>query len=197
MNAGFIRSTTALARLAVVAVPLFAAACTPPTPPGTTTGVTYNQTLTAKVVDINKASRGLTLQLPDGRTVPLQVSNDVQNYDQIRVGDMVNAIYQERIDVEVMGKVTPIDGVIVNAAQANAPKGQKPAGGWAISAKRSVTIVSVDRTSHTVTFRETDGSLDSLVVKNPANYPIADGLQPGTVVNVTETAALAVAVSKI
>ena len=89
------------------------------------------------------------------------------------------------------------DVVIVGVGADRAAKGQTPAAAMTVSAKRSVEIVSVDRSSHTVTFREPDGSVDSIVVQNPNNFALADGLRPGTIVDVTVTAVAAVVVQKL
>jgi hypothetical protein len=138
------------------------------------------------------------LQDSAGQAATVQASDAVQNFDQIKVGDTVRVDYEERVDVRVQGGATPpIPGVIVQAAGTHAAKGQKPNGAFVVSAKRSVQIVSVDRTSHTVTFREPDGTLDSIVVQNPDNFALADGLRPGTIVDVTETVATAVAVQRL
>ncbi len=72
-----------------------------------------------------------------------------------------------------------------------------PAALLATQTQRSVQIVSVDRTTHTVTFKEPDGSVYTLVVQNPANYALADGLQPGTYVVVTETQVVAVSADRV
>jgi hypothetical protein len=173
------------------------AACTPATPPGATAGADYSEQMTAKVTGVNKARRQVTVQTTDGDSMTIQVADSVQNFDQIQVGDTVRVNYKERVDVRVAGNVQPIDGMIMHASEARAPKGQKPAGVGTVTAERSVQIVSVDKTSHTVTFRESDGSLDSLVVQNPANFAFADGLQPGTIVDVMDTATLAISIDRI
>jgi hypothetical protein len=194
------KSARLLASLLVV-LPVTAVAlvgCTPPTPPGATASATYNDEATATVTAVNKAKRQITLKSRDGQVATVKASDAVRNFDQISVGDTVRINYQEQISVLVKGKgAVPLDGVIVNTVGARAAAGQKPAGIGMISATRSVEVVSVDRTSHTVTFRESDGTLDSFVVQNPKNYALADGLQPGTVVDVTEAAGVAVAVTKL
>jgi hypothetical protein len=183
---------------AVLTGSLALGACTPATPPGATASTTFSDEAKAKVIGLDRATRAITLQDERGQTATVRASNEVRNFDQIRVGDTVTVDYQEQIDILVRGtKATPISGVIVGAGAERAAKGQKPAGAVVVSAKRSVEIVSVDRTSHTVTFREPDGTLDSIVVQNPANFALADGLRPGTIVDVTETAVAAVSVQKI
>jgi hypothetical protein len=185
-----------LALLPITAIGL--TGCTPPTQPGATASASYTDEATATVTAINKAKRLITLKGQDGQVATVQATDAVRNFDQINVGDTVRINYQEQVSVLVRGRgATPLSGVVVKAAGARAAPGQKPAGLGVISATRSVEVVSVDRTSHTVTFRESDGTVDSFVVQNPQNYALADGLQPGTIVDVTETAGVALAVTKL
>jgi hypothetical protein len=72
-----------------------------------------------------------------------------------------------------------------------------PAGIVGARTRRTVQVVSVDPTTHTVTFREPDGSIDSVTAINPANFAAVDGLRPGTNVVVTVTEAVAVSVEKV
>lgn len=169
---------------------------TPVTPPGTTASAEFNDEATAKVIGIDKAHRGLTLQSPDGQVVQINVSDAVRNFDRIAVGDTVRLTVHSHIQVTAAGNQS-LPGVIVDQGGARAAPGAKPAGIWAFRTQRSVQIVSVDKVGHTVTFREPDGTLDSFTVQNPANYAMADGLQPGSYVTVVETDAVAVSVEKI
>jgi hypothetical protein len=173
-------------------------ACTPATPPGATASTTYSDQAKVKVTGVDRSSRMITLQDARGQTTTVRASDAVRNFDQIMVGDTVTVDYQERIEILVRGvNAAPIQGVIVGVGADRAAKGQTPAAAMVLSAKRSVEIVSVDRSSHTVTFREPDGSVDSIVVQNPNNFALADGLRPGTIVDVTVTAVAAVVVQKL
>ena len=173
-------------------------ACTPATPPGATASTTYSDQAKVKVTGVDRSSRMITLQDARGQTTTVRASDAVRNFDQITVGDTVTVDYQERIEILVRGvNAAPIQGVIVGVGADRAAKGQTPAAAMVVSAKRSVEIVSVDRSSHTVTFREPDGSVDSIVVQNPDNFALADGLRPGTIVDVTVTAVAAVVVQKL
>jgi len=58
-------------------------------------------------------------------------------------------------------------------------------------------VISIDRKTRTVTYREPDGSLDSVVVQDPRNYWLVDRLTPGTLVDVTDHETLAVSVERI
>ncbi|HET6607504.1 MAG TPA: hypothetical protein VFG62_12570 [Rhodopila sp.] len=195
---GNINKTARILWVLAIASPIALAGCTPPTQPGATASAHYEEDVTAQVIAMNKAKRQLTLQGPRGGVAVFQVSDKVPNFDQINVGDTIKASYMERIDAVVQGSQSqPINGTIVQTATSGAAKGQQPFRTSMISAKQSVQIVSVDRTSHTITFRGPDGMFDSFVVENPQNYAFADGLQPGTIVDVTETAAIVLSLQKV
>lgn len=174
--------------------------CTPPPPPtptGATTDAMASGAIVADVVDVNRARRQLTLRGPDGREATISAPSSVRNFDQIRVGDRVLLVYRSLIEVQVAGAARPVSGVEVTTGVSRAQPGQRPAGVWGISTRRTVQIVSVDRATHTVVFREPDGTLDSITVQNPANYAFADGLLPGTNVLVTVTDAIAGSVEPV
>lgn len=166
-------------------------------PPGVTASAEFSEAATGRASAVGKARRQIVLQSADGQVARVDVPEQVRNFDQIAEGDTVRLNYRVQFDIRVAGHEPPILGAIVSSATTGAPLGQKPAGLSTVTRQHSVQIVGVDRTSHTVTFRQPDGSLDSFVVQNPANYALADGLRPGTIVDVTETDAIAVSVSKI
>lgn len=172
------------------------AGCTPATPSGTTASAVFDDQATAAVIGIDRGRRGLTLKSPDGQVTQVYVTDAVRNFDRIAVGDTVRVTVHSRLQVTAAGSVA-LPGVIVDQAAGRAPRGAKPAGIWAARTQRSVQIVSVDKVGHTVTCREPDGTTDSFTVQNPANYAMADGLQPGSFVTVVETDAIAVSVDKL
>jgi hypothetical protein len=172
--------------------------CTPTTvtPPGATASAAYNDQITAIVVGLDPPRRMITVQLPSGEAVQVDASDAVRNFDRIAVGDRVRLTVHSRIEVTAAGNQA-LPGIIVDEHGATAPLGAKPAAIWASRTQRSVQIVSVDKVTHTVTFREPDGSIDSIAVENPANFGLADGLMPGSFVTVVRTDAIAVSVDKI
>jgi hypothetical protein len=171
--------------------------CVQPTPVGTQTSAVLASEVTAQVVSVSKAKRQVTLRGANGRTATLDVPPDVRNFSQIMPGDTVRLTYRARIDALVTGAAIPITGVEVTVAGARAEAGQMPAGIVGARTRRTVQVVSVDPTTHTVTFREPDGSIDSITAVNPANFAAVDGLRPGTNVLVTVTQAVAVSVDKV
>jgi hypothetical protein len=170
--------------------------CTAPTPPGAQTSVSAAGDVTATVVAIDKVNRQITLRGQDGRQATLDVPPEVQNFTQIMAGDTVRLSYRARIDFLVTGSTVPVTGVEVTVGAARAAAGQMPAGLLGAQTRLTVQIVSVDRSTHTVTFRLPDGSVDTITAMNPANFAFVDGLQTGTNVLVTVTRALAVSVDR-
>ena len=168
----------------------------PPTPPGATASAAFNDQVTASVVGIDRARRGLTLRSPDGQVAQVHVSDAVRNFDSIGVGDTVRLTAHARVEVTAAGNRS-LPGVIVDESMVRAPVGSWPSAIWAARTQRSVQIMSVDKVGHTVTFREPDGSVYSFTVQNPANYPFADGLQPGSYVTVVTTGAIVASVDRL
>jgi hypothetical protein len=171
--------------------------CAQPTPVGTKTSTVLTSQVTAQIISLNKAKRQVTLRGANGRTATLDVPPEVRNFSQIQSGDTVRLTYRARIDALVTGATVPITGVEVTVAGGRAELGQMPAGIVGAQTRRTVQVVSVDPATHTVTFREPDGSVDSITAVNPANFAAVDGLRPGTNVLVTVTQAVAVSVDKV
>jgi len=169
---------------------------TPPTPTGATVSAGFADQVTASVVGIDRARRELTLKSPEGQVAQVHVSDAVRNFGGIAVGDTVSLKARARIQVIAAGNRS-LPGVIVEEDIARAPVGYKPAAIWAARTQRSVQVVSVDKFSHTVTFREQDGRVHSVTAQNPANYAFADGLQPGSYLTVVTTEVIAASVDRL
>src|SRR5262245_11323003 len=57
--------------------------------------------VTAKVVEINLAKREMTIEAPDGVRTTVVASPDVTNFEQIQVGDRINAIVTQELVVHL------------------------------------------------------------------------------------------------
>ena len=116
---------------------------------------------------------------------------------QVMPGDTVRLGYRARIDFLVTGMAAPVTGIEVTVGGARAEAGQMPAGILGLQTRWSVQVLSVDTSTHTVTFREPNGAINSITAVNPANFALVDGLRPGTNVQVTVTEAFAVSVDRV
>jgi hypothetical protein len=94
--------------------------------PGKAAAVTTAE-ITATVVAIDKATRTVTLKGPQGRTLDVVCGEEVKNFDQIRIGDQVNARYQESLTLGLKKAQGPASTAGV-AVTAGAAPGARPAG---------------------------------------------------------------------
>lgn len=171
--------------------------CTSPTPTGAQVSVSAAHDVIATVVAVDKVNRHITVRGQDGREATLDVPPEVRNLTQIMAGDTVRLSYRARIDFLVTGSTVPVNGVEVSVGAVGAAAGQMPSGLLGAQARLTVQIVSVDQSTHTVTFRLPDGSVDTITAMNPANFAFVDGLQAGTNVLITVTQAVAASVDRV
>ena len=57
--------------------------------------------ISATVTAIDKAQRKVTLKGPEGNSTVLAVGPDVRNFDQVKVGDHIQAVYTEAMALTV------------------------------------------------------------------------------------------------
>jgi hypothetical protein len=146
-------------------------ACSPTSPPppaketsstdfqeGVPGGVIVNTVdVSAKVTAIDTSNRKVTLLGPDGDKFTVKVGPEAVNFDQIRVGDLVNATVTEELVVylDEEGASAP-DGSA--AVVALAPKGAQPGGLVAETVQVTATVTAIDQTNRTATLQFEDGS---------------------------------------
>src|SRR5437762_12970629 len=100
-------------------------------------GITQTAKGTAMITAIDKATRDITLKGPQGNEVVVTAGPDVKNFDNMKVGDQVNAQYVEALTLELkkgggMTVARSDQGGVLEAKP-----GQKPG----VVAGRQVTIV--------------------------------------------------------
>jgi hypothetical protein len=167
--------------------------CASPTPPAPLL-IESAKRVEATVVAVQAEKRLVSLRGADGRTLTVEAGPSVRNFDQIRVGDRVIAIYQEAIGFALqspdVAAAAPEAGLVVGRA---AP-GQRPAAAAGRFARTTVVIESVDPKSHTVTFKGQDGLARAVPVATPEGREFASRLRPGDRVDVTWEEAVAISV---
>ena len=154
-------------------------ACSPTSPPppaketsstdfqeGVPGGVIVNTVdVSAKVTAIDTSNRKVTLLGPDGDKFTVKVGPEAVNFDQIRVGDLVNATVTEELVVylDEEGASAP-DGA--TGVVALAPKGAQPGGLVAETVQVTATVTAIDQTNRTATLQFEDGSTKSFPVRD-------------------------------
>jgi hypothetical protein len=98
--------------------------------------------ITATVVAIDKATRGLTLKGPK-RTVDVVAGDEVKNFDQIKVGDRLVVKYVEALTLELK-KTKDKPGAKGEVAAVRAAPGARPAGAVGREITVLADVVAVD-----------------------------------------------------
>jgi Cu/Ag efflux protein CusF len=186
--------------LALGLVPLAAQAQSAPTTqsavataPGKVAGAATTE-VTAKVIAVDPAQRTVTLQGASGKTRTIEVGDQVRNFDQIKVGDMVHAKYTQALALELkkgaatMGTPTEEGSITPPPAP-----GAKPGGTVARKVTAMTEVVAVDPAKQMVTLRGPAGNEVDVDVQDPNQLK---NIKKGDHVQVTYVEALAIAVAE-
>jgi hypothetical protein len=151
--------------------------------------VVSSVTVTATVTKIDQKTRAITVKADDGQKYSFVADPAVQNFSQVKKGDVITVTYTEGLVYEVKkgGKA----GADAAAGAVAAPLGAKPAGVVAAKATVTVKITAIDPKAPSVTFATADGEKQTLKVKDPAKL---QGVNVGDTVEITYTEALALKV---
>src|SRR6266702_4435806 len=95
--------------------------------PGTAT-IKGTTRVTAKVQDIDRAERTVLLKSPNGKVVEVAVGDEARNFDQLKVGDVVTAVYREALTLTLKKEGDGITSVEEHPSMERAPAGGKPGG---------------------------------------------------------------------
>ena len=157
---------------------------------GTTTAVQLQAT--ASVTAIDQATRMVTLKTANGKELTTQVSPDVKNLKQVKVGDVVNVTYTEAYAV----RLNPTNAKPSDAASAAAvaQPGEKPAGAAGDMVTISAKVKAINLKDNTVTFKGPKGNLRTVAVQDPTYQAALKKLKVGDVVEITYAEAVAITV---
>ncbi len=151
------------------------------------------ETIDAKVLAIDKATRTLTLLGTNGNTVTLAVGPEARNFDQIEIGDHLNVKFYESVAV-YLGKPGTLPAANAETVLARSPKGDKPAGILAETVDVSAIVTAINRDKRIVTLKKADGKEVSTRVDE--SVQAFDSLNVGDSVHARYTQAMAISVSK-
>ncbi|MBF6986911.1 MULTISPECIES: hypothetical protein [unclassified Cupriavidus] len=111
---------------------------------------------TATVVAIDSATRTVSLKDKQGKVTELQVGDDVRNFDQVRIGDVVAVEYKRALSVS-MTRQTGMRSAIERETIERAPPGAKPGGSIGREVTVTADVVNVDRKTGMVTLKGPKG----------------------------------------
>lgn len=145
---------------------------------------------TAKVTAIDKNTRTITLQGSRGGVMDVVASDEVRNFDQIRVGDTVETRYQPSVTLELK-KSKGTTGSVETTTTTRAAPGERPGGSVARETQVTAEVVEVDPGNSKIALKGPKGRVVELQVLNPDHFKV---VKKGDYVDVVYTEALAIAV---
>jgi len=135
-------------------------------------------TVSARVSDLDRPSRHITLTASDGTKTTFTAGPQIRNFDQLLVGDKVNATFTERLVVFVRSS-SEEPSVTHAAALATAPKGAKPGAMVAEMYEIVASVKSIDSANRTATLQFSDGQTRTVHVRpdvDLSRYKVGDSV---------------------
>ena len=146
--------------------------------------------ITATITVVDKKTRDITLNGPQGNEVTFTAGPDVKNFDNLKVGDQVKADYTEALTLELKKG----GGLVVQrtdkAAVAGAKPGELPAGAGGRQVTIVADVVAVDAAKQTIALKGPQRTVE-LRIPNPEQFK---KISKGDQVEATFTQAVAIAV---
>ena len=111
------------------------------------------------------------ISLPPKQTFDVVAGDEVKNFDQIKVGDVVTAKYVEALTLELK-KTTVKPDVKADAAAVAAAPGGKPGGAVGAQITAIATVVGIDQANSTISLKGPKGKVVALKVKNQDHFKV-------------------------
>lgn len=161
-------------------------------PTGIDTATLVEATATVTAVDME--NHLVTIQGPQGNSAVIQVTDQVKNLPQVKIGDKVDIQYYRSaiVDLVKVDENTTLDTTVAGV-KAGRPEGAKPGGAIGLRVKRRAEVMFVDPIQKFITFLSPDRGLRKISLENsPELQHYLDDLKKGDIVEVTYTEALAI-----
>ena len=157
--------------------------------PGRAQAVRYAE-ISANVVAIDQGTRTVTLKGPQDKTVDVVAGDDVKNFDEIRVGDVVKVRYAQALALELR-KTRAVGDLTERSGSTRAKPGERPASATVHQITAIAEVTDVDPQKQQITLKGPRGNIVDLDVRNPDQFKV---VKKGDQVDVTYTEAVAIAV---
>jgi len=149
--------------------------------------------LTAVVEAINHETREVTLRGPEGNTSSFVASEEARNLDQVSVGDIVMAEYEQSLAIEVFANDGSVPGAGGLAAAGRSEKGEMPGMAAIDATVVTATVEEINLENNTFKLKGPSGEVTEYVAQDPENLKKA---AVGDLVVITYTEAIALSVEK-
>ena len=124
--------------------------------------------LQGKVTSIDKAKRVVVVTGPQGNHINFNCGEEVRNFDQIRVGDLVTLTYAQALALEL--RKVANNGIrerVESEQVVRAKPGEKPGAAFEKTVQVTANVVAVNPKAQTVTLRGVKRTVE-LAVNDPA-----------------------------
>jgi Cu/Ag efflux protein CusF len=146
--------------------------------------------VTATIEAIDKTSREILIQGPDGEFDTIYAGPDVKRFDELKVGDKLTFRYSESVVYNVrkpgQAPAAPADGTSVTRST-----GPRPGATIAEQKTATVKVKAVDMNAPSVTVEGKDGRVMSFRIADKKNLK---GVSAGDTVEITYTKAVVISV---
>lgn len=154
---------------AALAATAFAAGSADAQRPPAPVGVAEEAVISGKIVDIDPNTKAVLVQGPRGNMVELVGGDEVQNFGQIRKGDILTVAR----GAAVVASLEPVDSKATALAESvdrttRAAEGGKPGIVREITTTVTAQITKVDPARHLITFRGPRETLRTVKIEDPA-----------------------------
>ncbi len=147
--------------------------------------------VTAVVEAIDQETRVVTLRKAEGDTVTFTASDEARNLNMVRVGDIVNAEYEETLSIEVVANDGTEPEKLELGGMVRTEEGDMP-GFAAFDATRVIaTVEEINLEANTFKLKGPDGVVSEYVARNPDNLRRS---AVGDLVIITTSEAVAISV---
>jgi hypothetical protein len=149
-----------------------------------------HESVVATVEGIDHEKRSITLKLPDGNKVTMEVGPQVARFNEIKQGDRIKVDYLESVAVAVVppdqaeGAVRTGENFLVRN-----PESKKPGATAVHTEVVTATVQKIDVAGHTATLQMPDGGMVDISIA--PDVPNINNVKPGDQVVVEQTRALA------
>ncbi len=152
--------------------------------------------ITTQIAALDVPNRLMILQLPGGTyTRVLKVPPEVHNLDLVQPGDIVTIRYLEALAISVEDAPGMQPGLDVEQVTARAVPGTLPAGAQVDQVTMTAKVLSYDSSTNLALVEGPDGYNRLVAIEGPELQALFAGVQPGDVVRITYTEAIALEVT--
>lgn len=147
----------------------------------------------AVVEKIDKATRTVTLKMPNGESRPVVATEEVRNFDQIKVGDTLTVKYMEALTLELKKGGKAVVARTESGALDRAAPGAKPGGIAKREVKITANVIAVDDKAMKITLKGPERTVD-MKINDPEQLK---NIKVGDQVEATYTEAVAISLAPV